>query len=152
MNKNPTLSSQYQLFIPELPEVNYFIQRTTLPGTRIQPANNMMQVMNRQVRIAGDTLQQDPLSFDFIVDEDLANWYALYQWMKQDFEHSTPGNFKEVKLHLNTRNHTPNLLFTFYNVIMNDLGALSLDSTLGDAEVIVCTALLQYSHYEMRKL
>lgn len=69
----------FRFVIEELPRVVLFSQTFTLPGIRVNPAvvDNPFVAMKLQ----GDMAEFDDLTFSFLVDENMNNYYEVYSWL-----------------------------------------------------------------------
>ena len=149
-NKNAATSSNYKLVIPDYEEVDFFVQRTMLPGFRQNAV--VGNYINNPLRVPGDTVEYDPLSMDIIVSEDYKNIIALMDWMIANKDKNGQwSRCKDIKLHMMTRNKTSGLVATFYNAFPTEVGAMNMDSTLNDEDVLISSILFEYSHYRIEK-
>jgi len=69
----------YDFKIKKLPTVNYFVQAINLPSVTLGQASLPTPFIN--VPIQGDHLQYGELLVTFKVDEDMANYIELYNWL-----------------------------------------------------------------------
>lgn len=78
-NINPLNPNGFLMSIQRLPTVTYFAQSISLPAMSLGAA---MQATPRvKVPWAGDQLTFEALTVKFLVDEQLLNYRALYDWM-----------------------------------------------------------------------
>lgn len=137
---NPT---SFDFKILKLPEVSYTIQSINIPGLTLPQVDqgNPFKVIPRQ----GDHITLDSLDITFLVDENLANWRSIRDWMRgigfpEDFsQHSDleaqPAGFglvSDATLVINTNARVPNYIVTFKNISPTNLSSIYLDTRLGD--------------------
>ena len=69
----------YQLILPRFPLTQYYSQTFQMPEIMLPSAS----VSNPLVRLplAGEKMEYMPLTFTFIVDEEMKNYKELYSWM-----------------------------------------------------------------------
>lgn len=80
-NLNPLASTGYQFFIKKLPTTNFFCQAINIPGCRLFVSEQPTPFTN--VPIPGHKLQYHDLNVTFQVDEELKNYYEIYEWIIQ---------------------------------------------------------------------
>lgn len=131
----------------ETDSLNYHIQRTTLPGMRETPVQGF--ITNHPLRVPGETIEYDPLSVDFIVDEYYDNVLYLQDWLieSKSKEKKLSDRLRDLKLQMYDRNGKPSIEFTFFGAHPVEIGTITLDSTLNDIEVITCNVVFEYQFY-----
>lgn len=146
INHNPLVTQDFKLVIPGLETVNLFIQRTALPSMAMPHVPGGF--MNNQFAIAGETIIYEPLNVDIIVDENLANYDSIQNWMISNHDKSNPSSRdRDIILHIPTRNSTENAKYIFYGAMPTDLSSLQFDSTLVDVDVQICSITFSYQYY-----
>ena len=78
-NLNDLAQAHYGLVFQKLPNVVYRCQSAPLPGISLglteQPSPT------HTIPIPGDSIEYEDFVVQFIVDEDLANWIEVYNWI-----------------------------------------------------------------------
>jgi len=69
----------FKFQLNNFPEVNYFVQSASLPGISISAID--VPTALKTIAIAGDEVNFEELSIKFIVDENMKNWLAIYDWI-----------------------------------------------------------------------
>jgi len=154
-------TQSFQIDIPLAPSVNEWIQSVSLPGMTLGEAS----IENPFIRQPepGDKLIFSPLSFSFIVDEQMKNFIEMYNWMTAL---GFPENLQQygVMPHQVNRvsdkdvtcditilvynNQTkPILKFTMFGCFPIALGDMPLNSAGTDSETPVCTGDIMYRNY-----
>ena len=164
-NLNPLSPNGFQFSIQKLPELTYFSQQVSIPG--ISLPNAIFNTPFSQVKIAGDLLSYDPLSIDFLVDEKMSNYLALYDWIiamgfpenyeqyiswqgkfKSPFLSEIAKNFSDATLTILGSNNMPIQNITFVDLIPTNLGAITFNTTSTDVQYITCNATFEYSYFK----
>ena len=164
-NLNPLSPNGFQFSIQKLPELTYFSQQVSIPGINLP--NAIFNTPFSQIKIAGDLLSYDPLSIDFLVDEKMSNYLALYDWIiamgfPENYDQyiswqgkfNTPflseiaKNFSDATLTILGSNNVPIQTITFVDLIPTNLSPISLTTTSTDVNYITCTATFEYSYFK----
>ena len=83
----------FKWVIEEAPMVSLFSQTFELPGVQVQPAPVDNPFV--QMKLQGDMADFADLTFSFIVDENLDNYYEIYAWL---MHMSFPRAFTQFKI------------------------------------------------------
>jgi hypothetical protein len=78
-NINPLSPNGYRFSIQKLPELTYFSQQVNLPGITLGEPEFVNPFAS--VPIPGDRLTYDALTLEFLVDEEMKNYLAVYNWL-----------------------------------------------------------------------
>ena len=89
---NLLTNPNFKFIIEELPTVALFSQSFQLPGIRTSPASVATPFVD--MKYHGDTATFDDLTVDFLVDENLDNYYEIYAWMMHVL---FPRSFEQFK-------------------------------------------------------
>ena len=150
MNTNHLITQDYKIVIPQLDHLNYFIQRAPLPGMHQSAVDSGYQ--NNRIKTPGETIIYDPLTVDFLVDEDGINHFELQEWMRQHHSRERPyDKMRDITLHIYNRNKNSNIEYTFFSAFPTDIEQLSFDSTLGSTEQVLCSVTFAYQYYDMTR-
>ena len=150
----------FRFAIEFLPNTNWFLTSANLPGISLAEINQPTPFMPTQV--PGNDLTWEPLNVTFLVDEDLANWRELYNWMVGI---GFPNEYKEYKdqktnkqiysdatLTILNSNMVSNYRIMFKDLFPTSLSEVSFDSASADIEGIKATATFRYLTYSYEKL
>lgn len=78
-NINPLSPNGFLFTVTKLPDVSFFCQQVNLPGITLGEPE-FANPFSRQP-IPGDSLTFDTLNVQFLVDEEMKNFTAIYDWM-----------------------------------------------------------------------
>lgn len=171
LNKNFLSPFGYKFFIKKTPNVNWFIQSINLPGISLARTD----VSNPFIAfpVGGDHLKFENLNVTFRVDEDLANYKEIYDWLngigfpdsfdqykqlaQKTFSENT-GNIlsgtgnslvSDATLILSTSAMNPNIEITFIDLFPVGLSQLQFDSRLTDMNYVEATVTFAYRKFNL---
>jgi hypothetical protein len=76
---SPLSPTGFQLSITKLPEVTFFCQEVTIPQITLE---NILQTTPLSVnKVPGELIQFADLTVNFIIDEKMANYLAVWNWL-----------------------------------------------------------------------
>lgn len=147
-----------------IPDTVYHLQSANLPGVsgNAIPMQTPLTTMN----VPGDQLEYEPLNITFLVDEEMANYRKMYDWMKmlytaentadfpalinQDFLMDTyGGGITDATLTVRSNKHNPTVRVQYQDLFPTSLGELQFTTASTDAEDLVCTASFSYTGYKI---
>lgn len=173
-NKNFLSPFGYKFSIKKTPNMNWFIQSVNIPSISLPRTDvpNPFKVFP----VGGDHLQFENLNVTFRVDEDLANYREIYNWLcgmgfPDTFDqykdlasktfgmnsgNSLPGEgqslYSDATLTLLTSAMNPNIEITFIDLFPVGLSQLVFDSRLIDMEYIEATASFAYRKFNINTI
>ena len=163
-NLNPLSPNGFQFSIQKLPELTYFAQQVALPSINLP--NIAVNTPFSTMQIAGDTLTYEPLSIDFLVDEDMSNYLAINDWIiamgfpenyqqyiswqnKDNINISELAkNYSDATLQILDSSNNPIQTVTFVDVIPTSLGNMTFLSTSNDVSYITVNVTFDYSYFK----
>lgn len=168
-NINPLFLNSFQFSIAKIPELTYFVQETEIPPIELGVAIQSGSV--HDVKIPGETMAYANLNIKFQVDEDLANWNAIYFWMvglgypqgnelytsflnaqiNQSGLTELAKGYSDGTLTVLTNINTPKQIFTFVDMFPISLSGLQFDSQITDVKPATASATFAYTYYTINK-
>lgn len=163
-NYNQLENKSIQLIIERTPYINYFCTSASIPGISTQSVPRFSPFSD--VKVHGDKAIFQPLIVNFIVDEEMNNWWEIYSWIRS---YSHPESFDEYKDDSVTQNNlfpskfSPATLlisnnkynvkkeFRFLDCFPIDLSDVVFDNQISDTQVQIATATFEYTVYDMVK-
>lgn len=163
-NINPLSSNGFNFSISKLPEVSFFCQEVTLPGITL-PTFDMNTPLSA-LPFSGEILTFDDLNIQFIVDQNMTNYIAVYNWMiglgfpeynnqfadfinSQDTGYSrTNKEYSDATLQILGSNNLPVKTVKFIDILPVTLSSLNFLSTNNDVTYLVGNATFKISRYE----
>lgn len=164
-NINNLYNDKFKFVIQSLPTVQFFCSSANLPGVSLE-IMRMPSPVNDYF-VGGKKLAYDGLELQFRVDEDLANWIEIFNWVVGITGPQTPTQFQtfttskqltskpgynifsDATLFSLTNSSNPNIKIFFKNIFPYSVSGLPLDIT--DSEVAVATVSFRYNYYEFVK-
>jgi hypothetical protein len=163
-NVNPLSSNGFRFNIAKLPELQYFCQEVNIPGITLgEPA---MFNPFAQVPIPGETLTYDTLNVKFMIDADMSNYIAIYNWIvalgfPQSYEQyiafvskdqrgilgELAKNYSGATLQILNNTNNPVKTVNFTDMFPVSLGTLNFQSTSQDVNYLIGDATFRFSYY-----
>ena len=161
---NPLSPNGFRFAITKLPEVSYFCQQVNLPGVML----GAPEVANpfRLEPVPGESLTYDQLTVQFIVDSDLKNYRAIYNWLialgfPQDYEQykelvgdddtkwtELSRNYSQATLQILGNTNNAIATVQFEDLFPMSLESLTLASTNMDVSYFVGSVTFRYGYYK----
>lgn len=163
-NINPLSSNGFNFSIEKIPEVSFFCQEVNLPGMNL-PSNDISTPLSI-IPIAGDIINFDDLQVQFLVDENMSNYTALYNWIiglgfPADHQQYTDfiasqergysrlsREYSDATLQILGSNLQPVKTVRFIDIIPVNLSSMTFQSTNNDVTYIVGNATFKINRYE----
>lgn len=169
-NINPLSPTGFLLSIQKLPDVAFFAQEVTLPSVDL-PAIDMNTPLSR-ISLTGETLTYGDFTINFMIDEDMRNYTAIYNWLKAlgfPKDHSEYSQFiEDGQANSTLYNKSENLVsysdgtlailgsnnvtvkaFTFVDLHPTSLSSLQFTANASDVNYLVGTATFRYTYFEV---
>lgn len=171
MSTNPssidqTNSALFKFQLDKIPNVVYWSYSVPLPGITfgevIQPTPFL------DVKRPGDKLVFDPLTVNFIVQENLANYIEIYNWLigigkpesfdqyrtwtTQGGKSSKQNIYSDAILTIFSNKYNPIVRVKFIDCFPTALSPLTYDSSMTDVTPITTDATFSYSYYKIEAL
>jgi hypothetical protein len=168
--RNPTsfdmLAPQGYLFqIKKLPNVNYFLQKVSVPDIALPAA--IQATAFTDIPHPGNKLIFGDLNIDFKIDEDLANYTELYNWitsigfmtdnsgygvLAKKPSMSGDGVTSDVSILPTTGLKNANFEFTFQDAWPHYLGNFDFNTTEAGMPYLTCKAVFKYTIFTINSL
>lgn len=161
----------FKFVIKKLPNVNYFSQAVQIPSINMNAIDTPtpLAIIPRP----GDRLVYDQLSLRFRVDEKLANYLEIHNWLTglghpksltQTRDLSRASDIPKIRegsalsmvsdgtLIVLSSHKNPNVNVFFRDMFPTSLTELLFDSTSADVEYLEATATFRYLRYDVEVL
>jgi hypothetical protein len=164
-NINPLSPVGFEFSIQKLPELAFFCQEVNLPGITLgEPefANPFAKVP-----IPGETITYDQLIVQFLVDENMANYKAIYNWIialgfPESYTQYTSllseeqrgqlnelaSNYSDAVLTILNNNNRPSQSVQFVDLFPTNIDTLQFSSTQQDIQYLIGRATFRFSYYK----
>lgn len=163
---NHLTPTRFRLFIKKLPLISFFVQTCEIPGITLGTAKQETPLVD--IPRSGDKLTFGELEISFLVQETMANYKELYDWVmgigfptgrdqfSQAYGRGVRKNdnleYSDVALLVLGSNQQPIAQFTFFNAVPTSLSGLKFGTKEGDTDYIEASARFAYMYYEFKPL
>lgn len=164
-NKNLLSPLVFMFQIKRAPNVNFHVQSVLLPGIvldQVEYSNPFTDIPQ-----TGDQLYWEELGIHFKVNENLANWLEIWNWIKNtgfpnsydeyaslstQAKSSGLGLKSDISLLISDNNKSLSFDITFKDAIPISLSALQFDSTSTSISYLDAFASFRYVSYDITSL
>lgn len=157
-NRNPLNSFSFLFYIDKIPNIEFVLQTVKLPAVSLGEA--AFNTRFTKVPLAGEILDYEALDIQFIVDENLENYLAIYKWMKSlgfptshsDFRDvyrydNNPEQFSELVLYILDNHNRLNFEIHFIDAFPTSLSPIELSSSQTNFDYVLARVNFSYSHF-----
>lgn len=151
--------------VTKLPQVDFFCQQVNLPGITLGAPEfgNPFNV----APIPGETLTYDTLEVQFLVDESMQNYRAIYNWVvalgfpetytqylnfvsNNELTQTSElaKNYSDATLTILGSNNNPVQTIQFHDAFPVSVTSLTFQSTNQDVNYLVGSATFRYGYYK----
>jgi len=130
----------------EFRNVEYFCIAAQLPAVSLPE----IEVAFRNMRAPqpGETIQYSPLPIIFIVDEELANYIEIYNWIYNN-AHSNDLMFRDMTLSILTNKNTSNRQIIFKDAMPTTLTPIDFNSQDTSIPYVTASVDFAYSSFDI---
>ena len=163
-NINPLSPNGFMFNIQKLPSLSFFCQSVNLPGITLGAPEfgNPFNI----APIPGETLTYDQLTVQFLVDENMANYQAIYNWIialgfPESYEQYTTfidsdttnyselaTNYSDATLQILTANNATAKTVQFIDLFPIGIDSLQFAGTNNDVQYLIGNATFRYGYYK----
>lgn len=163
---NPLSPNGFRLSIQKLPGLTYFSQQVEIPNISLEEYTQATPFV--RVPIPGDLITYTPLDVNFLVDAQMNNYTAVYNWIKGL---GFPESYEQSKQFLDSNAHddvstvskfysdgilqvlgnTGNTVkeVRFVDLFPTALSSLVFSSANSDVQYLVGSVTFAYSYYQI---
>ena len=161
---NPLSPNGFNFSISKVPNVTFFCQQASLPGITLGDPTFSTPFSTQP--LPGDTLSYDPLTVQFLIDEEMLNYNIIYNWIvalgfPESYSQYTTllgndtvqydelaKNYSDATLQILDSNNNPIRSVTFYDVFPTTLETLTFASTNDGVNYMIGSATFKFGHYK----
>lgn len=153
-NLNELRDTAFRMVVESKNNLNFFVVGANLPG--LQLGNVIQNTPLGKVPWSGEHNYEE-LQIQFIVDEDLNNWFEVYEWMRAASTISDFDNYDIDEIHRNgsliLKNNqlSPNLAIMFRALTPTNLTGIDFDSRKDQADIVIATVTFAYMDYKVER-
>jgi len=158
----------YRFSIKKMPTVNFFIQSVALPSVTVGELP-LPTAFSTKLQFPGDLVTFGDLVCTFRVDEDMANYLEIFNWIKSitridgfdaaDGQATAWGKeidapmgeekvFSDATLHILNSAMNPNKEIQFTDCYPTSLTDVPFNTTLSDVDYVECTATFKFRKFD----
>ena len=164
-NINPLSPNGFKFTITKIPEVEFFCQEVNLPEISI--GSFIQGTPFSDAHVPGEKLTYGELNVQFLVDEEMVNYTAIYNWIvalgfPQNYQQYTTymtaqaiasaselsKNYSDALLQVLNNTNNPIKTIQFRDIFPTTLGSLTFLSTAQDVQYLVGNATFRFTYYE----
>lgn len=168
-NLNPLSPTGFRLNITKLPEVTFFCQEANIPDINLAPIPIGTPFSTNL--IPGEIIDFGTLNVNFLVDESMSNYKAIYNWIvglgfPRDYlqyqglgESQEPvqlsvkfgtqqGNFSDGTLEILGSNNVGVQVINFKDLHPVSISSLNFRADVDDVQYLTGSAAFKYTYYE----
>jgi hypothetical protein len=146
--------------VKKTPNLNFFVQKISLPGLQL-PSPHVENPFNRYP-VTGDHISFETIELQFKVDEELANYMEIYNWIiangfPEKFDQyktirempkfSGKGIYSDISVIVKDSTMTPRYEFVYRDAIPIALGSLNFETTDSQITFINCATAFIYRDF-----
>lgn len=135
-------NNRFSLVIPSLPNVQFFLQKFSMPDIRLNQVNVPTRFVDYNE--IGEKLDYSPFEVTFLVDKYSRNWSSVFNWMKEiTAGGSNVGRTTDVVLMIDNKE-----FIRFYGAWPTSLSSYDLDSTVETLTYVKSRLILNYDYLD----
>ena len=164
-NTNFLSPNGYSLSINRLPHVSFFSQMVNIPGITLDRLDQPTSLV--KIAIPGDHISFQPLQMQFVVDENMNNYFEVFKWIRglghpeshaqyalenkndnNSFASELQNNYSDAVLIVLGSNNVPVRTFTFVDCFPSSLDISENFSSMNtDVQYVTASLTLEYSYF-----
>lgn len=156
----------FRLQLKRTPNLTYFVQNVNLPGIHINPTQGHPNPFTN-IPYPGDHVDFDELTVNFKVQENMADWLEIYNWMigigfpenhaqYAAIDNALPGSGDEVKSDISlvvmNSERIPKFNIIFRDAFPITLSSIIFDQAQSDVNYATAACTFKYTLYEFDNL
>ena len=162
-NINPLSPNGFMFSIQRLPAVSFFCQEVNLPAVSLPAIGMATPFVNYP--IAGDIMDFGELNIQFLVDSEMSNYKAIFNWLRglgfpednaQYTEQVTTqiptaevaASTSDATLTILGSNSLPVQTIQFIDLVPVSIDSLTFTSTSQDVQYLIGNASFKYAYYK----
>lgn len=128
------------------PHAQYTVQTTSIPGISNQSVQTGTQ--KQTLPMAGASIQFEPLTLTFLIDERLINYLEIYEWLLDNYK-SDQNVERDISLMVLTSHNNPSKELRFAGAFPVSLSGMEFSVMNQSVEYMTASATFDYSYFEI---
>jgi len=161
MINNYLSTGGFTVSIKRLPEVEFFIQKATLPGLGSNPIT--LQSPPNSYFEPGDELGYEEMTMQFVINENMLNYISVHDWLVgitapqstdqyKAIKNSKYGIKSDITLIILNSSKNPVVRVTYYDCFPTSLESVEMDTNNSDIVYAIASANFKYNYYTIEKI
>lgn len=149
---------EFQVTIKRMPNVEFFVQRTAIPG--VSANSPVSPTPFNRITLTPDKLEYNPLELTFIVDENMSNYIEVLNWIKggtfperyeqyRNLAESKDGVSSDITILALNSHKNPVIKIDFSGCFPTSLSEIILDTTQTDVIYPEATVTFSYDYFDV---
>jgi hypothetical protein len=155
----------FKFTLSRSPNLNFFVTDVNIPS--IELGFTEVPTPFKPLQLAGDKLVYGDLILSFKVDEDFANYFEIYNWIKalghpesfydyKKLKNAKSGNKEKIlsdaTLMIFNSAYLPNIEIQFEDLFPTSIGNIDFNTTDTDVNYVTNTVTFKYKIFKVKKL
>jgi hypothetical protein len=157
-NKNGILATHFQFELRKTSVTTFFCQSVNLPGLSLTPVEQ--KTMFNNIPRPSGALVPENLAINFMVDENLKNWFEIYNWLQECSDERDFTKYKPPSQHLNSEgllfihdsNNQPRFKVNFENLFPVSLSGINFQTGQTNSTYQYCSANFRYTVFTIKEI
>lgn len=161
-NMNPLSPNGFKFSIARIPGLTYFMQDISIPALTLPSIG--MPTPYTNIPFSGESMEFDMLQLQFLIDGDMANYVALFRWLRglgfpedntqymeqvaNDHLSENAASMSDATLEILGNTNSTIQTIQFVDCVITSLSALTFTSTASDVSYLIGDAVFRYSYYD----
>ena len=165
-SQNPNLLSNvsFNMAIAKFPHIDFYVQSVTLPGVSLSEITVPTGPYRIPYKEISGSAQFEPLTVTFMIDEDMNNYFELWNWVQivagiktQEYielmssDPMKSGVKTDIMLNVLTSHRNNNIEFKFIDAFPSGVEAVTFDFRSPSVDYQPMTVSFTYSHFEFKR-
>lgn len=161
MINNYLSNGGFDVTIPRLPNVEFFVQKMVLPSIDANPVERSTPLSS--VYDVSDRLRYNDFDLTFIIDENMRNYIEIFNWMKginspetlnqyAALEDSKDGITSDITVLLLNSHKNPHIRITMINAFPVGLTSVDLNLVNQDVTYAEASVTFRYDRFLIEQL
>ncbi len=153
-NRNYLTPVGFKLKLERFAGVDFFCQAVNLPDVEM-PFTEVQTRFRGVPIIAGGGVTYGNLQLRFIVDEDMANYTSIWNWIRDNGNAESGGEveglgYSGAQLEIHTSSNNINFVIDFEKIFPISLTELVFDASSQDIDFFTSNVTFKYTRYTIR--
>lgn len=140
------------------PNLEYFVQEVSHPSMSVNSVPLSVKRLS-SVPLVGDKITFGSVEFSILLDEDMTSYREMFDWMQRgvnvgqisaEKRRTAIPTYSDITLSILSSHNNSIRQITYRDCIPTDLGAITFNSTSGDASYLTFNASFAFSQFEIR--